>query len=102
VASNKVVILDEAVSEIAESTSFYNDQSPGLGSGFKSEVFRLIEVIQEHPLLFPVKFANIHEAVMSRFPFVITYEVYGDQIIISAVFHTKRHPINKTKRRSKK
>ncbi|HUH74292.1 MAG TPA: hypothetical protein VLZ75_07775 [Chitinophagales bacterium] len=71
----------------------------GLGFEFEEEVFVLIERIINNPLLFPVKFAHIHEAVMKRFPFVINYEIYEKQIIVLAVFHTKQHPDKKIKRK---
>ena len=97
--SYKVIILEEAISEITESCLYYNDNAPGLGLEFEEEVFQLIEKIKENPLLFPIKFAHFHEAVLTRFPFVLTYEVFGKQIIVSAVFHTKRNPDKKTKRK---
>jgi hypothetical protein len=87
--SYKVIILEEAISEITESCLYYNENAPGLGLEFEEEVFQLIEKIKENPLLFPIKFAHFHEAVLTRFSFVITYEVFGKQIIVSAVFHTK-------------
>jgi plasmid stabilization system protein ParE len=85
--SYKVIILEEAISEITESCLYYNDNAPRLGLEFEEEVFQLIEKIKENPLLFPIKFAHFHEAVLTRFPFVIIYEVVGKQIIVSAVFH---------------
>lgn len=94
-----IIVLAEAISEITDSCAYYNEQSPGLGKKFEDEVFRLIEIIKDNPLLFPVKFAHFHEAVLTHFPFLIIYEVYGEQIIVSAVFHTKRHPDKKVKRR---
>ncbi len=100
-AAYKIIILENAISEIAESCIFYNRKVPGLGYEFEEEVFQLIELIKDNPLLFPTKFAHIHEAVVTRFPFVINYEVFGKQIIVSAVFHTKRHPDKKTKRKRK-
>jgi hypothetical protein len=101
VPAYKIVILEQAISEIAESCSFYNKKIPGLGLEFEEEVFRLIELIKNNPLLFAIKFNYIHEAVLPRFPFVINYEISGKQIIVSAVFHTKRHPSKKTKRKRK-
>jgi plasmid stabilization system protein ParE len=97
----RIIILEEAISEITESCLYYNENSPGLGLEFEEEVFQLFEKIEDNPLLFPIKFASIHEAVLTRFPFVITYEVFGKQIIILAVFHTKRNPDKKIKKRRK-
>ena len=94
----KIIILECAISDIAEGCLFYNKKVSGLGFEFEDEVFKLIDVIKTNPYLFPIKFAKIHEAVLSRFPFVINYELYGKQIIVSAVFHVKQSPIKKTKR----
>jgi hypothetical protein len=99
--SYKIIILEQAISEIADSCLYYNKKVPGLGFDFEVEVFQLLELIRDNPLLFPVKFAHIHEAAVTRFPFVINYEVSGKQIIVSAVFHAKRHPDKKTKRNRK-
>ncbi|MEI6524099.1 MAG: hypothetical protein WCO37_11460 [Bacteroidota bacterium] len=97
----KIIILEQAISELAESCSFYNDKVSGLGFEFEEEVFQHLEIIKENPFIFPIKFANIHEAVLSSFPFVINYEVSGKQIIVSAIFHTKQHPDKKSKRKLK-
>jgi len=101
VPSYRIIILEQAISEIADSCSYYNNKAPELGFEFEDEVFHLLEIIKDNPLLFPIKFAHIHEAVVTRFPFVINYEIFGNQIIVSAVIHAKRHPDNKTKRKQK-
>ena len=97
----KVIILESAISEIADSCSYYNDKVSGLGYEFEEEIFQMIEIIKENPFLVPVKFSDIHEAVLLSFPFVVNYEVRGKQINILAVFHTKQHPDKKIKRRRK-
>ena len=97
----KVIILEQAISEIADSCSYYNEKVSGLGYEFEEEIFQMIEIIKQNPFLFPIKFVNIHETVLLSFPFVVNYEVRGKQINILAVFHTKRHPDNKLKRRRK-
>jgi len=98
-SSRKIIILEQAISEIAEACLYYNKKLPGLGFEFEEEIFQVLELIKENPLLFPVKFAHIHEAVVARFPFVINYEVFGKSVIVSAIFHTKQHPDKKTKRK---
>lgn len=97
----KIIILEEAIAEIRESCLYYDENSPGLGLVFEEEVFQLFEKIKDNPLIFPIKFAHLHEAVLTRFPFVVTYELFGKTIIISAVFHTKRNPDKKIKRKRK-
>lgn len=48
-AASKIVILKQAVSEIAESCAFYNKKLPGLGDEFEEEIFQLFEFIRSNP-----------------------------------------------------
>lgn len=100
-ATNKLIILEPAVLELENACLYYNEKVSGLGFEFEEEVVALLELIKDNPLLFPIKFAYIHEAVMKRFPFVINYEVSGKQIIVSAIFHVKQNPAKKIKRKRK-
>lgn len=97
-ASNKLIILERAVVELEEACLYYNNKVSGLGFKFEEEAV-LLGLIKANPLIFPIKFAHIHEAVMKRFPFVINYEVSGKQIIVSAIFHVKQSPAKKIKRK---
>ena len=97
----KLVIHENAIHELGDSSDYYNQKKSGLGFEFEEEIFSLVDVIKKNPLLFPVKFARIHEAVVKRFPFVVNYEVVGKQIVILSVFHVKQHPSKKVKRKSR-
>ena len=98
-ASYKLLILERAVLELEDACVYYNEQVLGLGYEFEEEIVVLLELIKENPLLFPVKFAHIHEAVVKRFPFVINYEISEKQVIVSAIFHIKQNPTKKRKRK---
>lgn len=98
-ASYKLLILERAVLELEDVCVYYNEQVLGLGYEFEEEIVVLLELIKENPLLFPVKFAHIHEAVVKRFPFVINYEISEKQVIVSAIFHVKQNPTKKRKRK---
>ena len=100
-ASNKLIILERAVFELEDACLYYNKQVSGLGFEFEEEVVSLLELIKDNPLLFPIKFSHIHEAVIKRFPFVVNYEVSGKQVIVSAIFHVKQNPAKKIKRKRK-
>lgn len=97
----KLVIDEKAINELGDASDYYNNQKSGLGSEFEEEVFSLFDVIKKNPLLFSVKFARIHEAVVKRFPFVVNYEVIGKEIVVLSVFHVKKHPSKKVKRKLK-
>jgi hypothetical protein len=100
-ARYKLIVLERAVIELEDACVYYNDQLSGLGFEFEKEVFMLLELINDKPLLFPIKFAHIREAVVRRFPFVINFEISEKVIIVSAIFHTKQNPDKKTKRKRK-
>ena len=100
-ASNKLIILEQAVIELENACLYYNNKVSGLGFEFEEEVVALLKLIKENPGISPIKFAHIHEAVIKRFPFVINYEVSGNQIIVSAIFHVKQNPTKKIKRKRK-
>lgn len=93
----KITLLEVALAESAESSAYYNQQGANLGEEFEEEVFHLLEVISRNPLLFPIKFECYHEAVLTRFPFVVVYEVIATEVVVLAVFHTKRNPVGKLK-----
>jgi hypothetical protein len=100
-ATHKLIILERAVIEFEDACLYYNKQVEGLGVEFEEEIIMLLEIIKTTPLLFPVKFAHIREAVVTRFPFVINYEIAEKVIIVSAIFHTKQSPAKKIKRKRK-
>lgn len=101
-ASHKLIILERAVSELEDFCLYYNSKVSGLAFEFDEEaLYTLLELIKDKPLIFPIKFGHIHEAVMKRLPFVINYEVSEKQIIISAIFHVKLNPVKKIKRKRK-
>ena len=100
-ASYKIIILESAITDISDSCIYYNKAVSGLGFEFEEEVFRLLQLIKQNPFLFPIKFANIHEAVLSTFPFVINYELLDKIIVVTAVFHTRQKPVKKINRKKK-
>ncbi len=67
-AAYKIIILENAVKELEDACKYYNDKVIGLGFEFENEVFTIFELINDNPKIFPIKFAHIHEAVVSRFP----------------------------------
>ena len=100
-ASHKLIILERAVSEFEDACLYYNKQVAGLGFEFEEEIMMLLELITANPLLFPIKFAHIREAVVKRFPFVINYEISEKLIVVLAIFHMKQSPAKKIKRKLK-
>ena len=92
----QIVILDKAFQEIENARDFYENNQINLGTSFTKEVFSILEILESNPLLFPVKFNNMREALIKKFPFVVIFEVLpNDEIIVLSVFHFRRNPSDK-------
>ena len=92
----QLVILEKAYQEIEKARDYYENNQINLGTSFTNEVFSILEILESNPLLFPVKFNNIREAVINKFPFVVIFEVLpNNEIIVLSVFHFRRNPEDK-------
>ena len=92
----QVVILEKAFQEIENARDYYENNQINLGTSFTKEVFSILEILETNPLLFPVKFKNIREAVINKFPFIVIFEVLpNDEIIVLSIFHFRRNPEDK-------
>ena len=92
----QVVILEKAFQEIENARDYYENNQINLGTSFTKEVFSILEILETNPLLFPIKFNNIREAVINKFPFVVIFEVLpNNEIIVLSVFHFRRNPEDK-------
>jgi plasmid stabilization system protein ParE len=81
-----------ASEEFEAASAYYNNEVPGLGAGFISEVERISELIQEHPTIGQPIDEVFRSAVLVRFPFSVIYSVETDRIWIIAVAHQRRRP----------
>ncbi|WP_245179134.1 type II toxin-antitoxin system RelE/ParE family toxin [Flavobacterium chilense] len=85
-----------AEKEIEESIEFYESRSTGLGKQFLTYLRSYLKVLKTNPELFEIKRQpGYREMTLVKFPFVIIYEIIGNEIIIYSVFHTSRNPKKK-------
>lgn len=92
----QVIILEKAFQEIENARNYYENNQINLGTSFTKEVFSILEILESNPLLFPVKFNTIREALLNKFPFVVVFEILpNNEIIILSVFHFSRNPEDK-------
>ncbi len=81
-----------ADTDLNQAAAWYESKRIGLGYEFLLEFDRLKKYIKSFPKMFPAIENETRKASMGRFPYVVIYEVLKDEILIIAVFHTKRHP----------
>ena len=90
--SFSLVIKEEARNEILDAYYWYESRLNGLGKRFVETLDYSFERITSFPFSFPKKHKEMRQAIVSQFPFVIVFEIEENEIIVYAVFNTKRNP----------
>ena len=93
------IFLLRAINELFDAWEWYEDRQIGLGDHFKTDIYKLINNIQQHPERYPNKKENYHESRLKSFPYLIIYRINKKQkkITITSIFHTSLNPSNKYK-----
>lgn len=87
-----VRILSAAEYEFLDAVSYYNNECPGLGFEFASEIQNTIDRIKNNPEAWAPLSARTRRCLTQRFPFGIIYELAKDEILIVSIMHMNRHP----------
>lgn len=91
-AKYQLNFLPLAEEELYQAVVWYEEQRKGLGSRFATAVEAALESVKRTPMLFPKVYQGIRRARVKRFPYGIFFELDGQQIIVSAVYHARRDP----------
>jgi plasmid stabilization system protein ParE len=96
----KSLILPLAKEDIRDAARWYNEQSQGLEKRFTGEVRDSVRFIKKNPSACNVRYDKVRTAVLKVFPFMIHYTIDEGKktVIISAVLHTSKDPIEWKKR----
>lgn len=90
--SLSIVLRPAAQEEFDEAVDWYEQQSAGLGAEFISSVAEALDRISLTPEAYPTVFPKMRRIVVRKFPYLIYYYVEPEQIVIIAIFHSKREP----------
>lgn len=90
--SYNLVIKPEAAEDAEEAAIWYEEQGPGLGSKFLESLEEKLTTIELNPQLFEIKYNDIRQAFLSRFPFAIHYLFDNNSIFVLAILHTRVNP----------
>ena len=88
-----MVFRDEAQSEFDEAVDWYERQRGGLGFEFIEEVQKTLDQIVLAPQRCPFIFEDAKLALVRRFPYLVIYRIEATEIVILAVFHQRRDPL---------
>ena len=87
-----LVIKPRAIRMMQEAYQWYEEQKQGLGEDFLEELESYYIKLQSHPEYFGKIRKNFRQAALKRFPYVIVYEIIKTEVVVFAVFHTRRNP----------
>lgn len=88
----QIYIRPEAEIDLEDAASWYQLQQHGLGYEFLEEIKHSLQIIEDNPHLFRTTYKEVRRAIVQRFPFVIYYQIEGDEVIVIGVIHASRHP----------
>lgn len=89
----KIVYSSIAELEANQAALYYETQQTYLGDEFLNELEESLHFIQENPKIGTNVEKNICKWCMSKFPYLIVYEISEFSIQVIAVFHSKRNPL---------
>jgi plasmid stabilization system protein ParE len=90
--SPSVVFRPIAKAEFEDAISWYESKREGLGQEFRLAVNSQIERIIDSPAQFARVRKHIRRALLHRFPYSIYFIPNETQVVILAIFHTRRAP----------
>ena len=94
----QIRFLPEADAEFAEARVWYRVQREGLDFALMQRIDQTLQRISDAPNRFPLVYRQLRRAIVRQFPFAIFYEVTENEIVVFAVFHSRRNPKKLTAR----
>jgi plasmid stabilization system protein ParE len=93
----KIEVRSLAAIEIIEAYDWYELQREGLGVEFLNELESFYESLIRNPDAYSFYEEPVRQGKISRFPYLVVYEVIGSLIVIYSVFMSKPDPEAKRK-----
>lgn len=89
----RVIVRDEAAADITDAALWYDDQRPGLGDEFLSEIEACVASAAENPFRHPClrRKPEVRRVLTHRFPYRVFFIRRDDAIIVFRVLHGARH-----------
>jgi len=89
----KIRIEQEALADIQQAVTWYNEQQAGLGHKFHDEVKASFKKLKINPF-FQIRYDNVRCLPLRKFPYMIHFTIHEQDklLIIWAIFNTGRNP----------
>ena len=89
----RIVIHNDAINDIKETSAYYERKSNGLGKRFSDSVKRSINSLKLNPF-FQVRYLDIRCLPLEKFPFMIHFRVdeQNKKVEVYAILNTSLNP----------
>ncbi|HEY0725266.1 MAG TPA: type II toxin-antitoxin system RelE/ParE family toxin [Pyrinomonadaceae bacterium] len=86
-------IRPDALTDIEEAASWYEEHEAGLGTDFVKTVLAAIDSVLANPHVHRLRDRrrNIRWILTNRFPYKVVYKIQDQLVTVVAVLHTARH-----------
>ncbi|MFN3193856.1 MAG: type II toxin-antitoxin system RelE/ParE family toxin [Aureliella sp.] len=90
--SYRLLIEPLAKADIVAARDWYFSQQVGLDVEFRDQLDEVLQRIQSNPLAFAKTYRDVRQAVLKRFPYVVSFVVRDDAVRVIAILHGHRDP----------
>jgi plasmid stabilization system protein ParE len=90
--NHRVFVRAQAEADIASAATWYDKQSPGLGTEYLRAVDVCIAAIARNPAMFATVYRSVRRALLRRFPYGLFFLVDNESVVILACLHGKQSP----------
>lgn len=90
--SYNLVVQAEAILDTKETFEWYEKQRAGLGYELIEEIETCYEKLSEHPKHYTCINERYRRIKANRFPYLVVFEIEGNDVIINSVRHAKQKP----------
>ena len=84
----------KAEDDLQEALNHYQKIDKNLSDKFLFYIDNTFNKILNFPNIYPYETKTSQKVLMEKFPYIVIYEQYKNIIMILAIFHTSRNPIN--------
>ena len=88
----RIEILDQAELDLLDGSHFYQNQEPGLGSYFLTNLYADIESLRIYAGVHRKAYKHYHRLLSRRFPFAVFYTFQNDTVSVHAILDCRKDP----------
>lgn len=90
-----VIFSPVAIDDVEQTVFYYEEQQPGLGKRFATQVQLSFNAVKRNPFFDSVRYNNIRCAAIKKFPYLVHYHINEDGLLVTiiAVYSTYKQPL---------